>query len=60
MLARQVGIDLDGDDAVRALQQAAGESAAAGTDLDDERLPHRTCGVRDALEDRAPYQEVLA
>jgi hypothetical protein len=57
---RQIAIDFDGDDAIRAGQQVRSESAPAGTDLDDERLPIGTCGARDAFENRAANQEMLA
>jgi hypothetical protein len=57
---RQAAIDFDGDDAIRAGQQVGGESAAAGTDFDDQRFAVGTCGAGNAFEDRAASQEMLA
>ena len=59
-ILRQVAIDFDGDDAIRAGQQVGGESAPAGTDFDDQRLAIGTCGAGDAFQDGAADKEVLA
>ena len=63
LLAEECGegrVDLDGDHALRALEQVRGESAASGADLNDRRAAVGTRQLGDALKYRIFFQEVLA
>jgi hypothetical protein len=58
-MVRQEGIDFDGNHSRGARQQSGGQSAAAGSNLDDDAAGLRTSCGGDALQDRAFDQEML-
>jgi hypothetical protein len=55
----EIVVELDGNDAAGALQEFLCESAAAGADLDDQRLRGGTCGRGDTFEDGTFNEKML-
>jgi hypothetical protein len=56
----QPGIQFNGNDARRALQQFFSQGAAAGANLNYQRLGRRAARGRDALKNRALNEEMLS
>ena len=59
-MAGQMGIDFNRDQASGARQQVRGQGAAAGADLDHQRLRLGASGAGDTFENGTAEEEMLA